>query len=133
MQEFFLRVFKTRWFERFAKKHIISDLMLRDTIERVEKGLVDADLGNGVIKLRIARPGEGRSSGYRVIVLFKRREYSFFVYGYSKSNRENIKRDEEQAFRDMAHHVLVLSETEIGLLLEKNEFVEISYEQKISQ
>ena len=128
-----MQIFKTRWFERFAKKHTISDSVLRDTIERVEKGLVDADLGNGVIKLRIARSGEGRSGGYRVIVLFKRREYSFFVYGYSKSNRENIKRDEEQAFRDMAHHVLTLSKTEIELLLEKNEFVEVFYGQKISQ
>ncbi len=133
MQEFVLRIFKTRWFERFAKKHAIGDLILRDAIERVEKGLVDADLGNGVIKLRIARPGEGRSSGYRVIVLLKRKEYSFFVYGYSKSNRENIKKDEEQAFRNMAHHVLALSDPEIRLLLEKNEFVEVFYEQKISQ
>jgi hypothetical protein len=60
------RVFKTRWFERFARKEKIPDPILVDAVARAEKGQVDADLGGGVIKQRIARPGRGKSGGYVV-------------------------------------------------------------------
>jgi hypothetical protein len=59
------KIFKTRWFARFARKEKIQDLVLVDAILRAEKGQVDTDLGGGVIKQRIARAGEGKSGGYR--------------------------------------------------------------------
>lgn len=57
-----LRVFKSKLFSRFAKQEKISDASLVESVERAEKGLIDADLGGGVIKQRIARPGRGKSS-----------------------------------------------------------------------
>ena len=62
-----MEVFKTRWFARFARQERIADSSLREAIERAERGLIDADLGGGLIKQRVARPGRGRSGGYRVI------------------------------------------------------------------
>jgi hypothetical protein len=62
------RVFKTRWFERFARKENIRDTVLLDAVARAEAGQVDADLGGGVIKQRIARRGQGKSGGYRTII-----------------------------------------------------------------
>lgn len=55
-----MRIFKNAWFERFARKQCITDRALHDAIERAEKGLIDADLGGGVIKQRVARQGQGK-------------------------------------------------------------------------
>ncbi|WP_238534258.1 type II toxin-antitoxin system RelE/ParE family toxin [Advenella kashmirensis] len=63
-----MRVFKNAWFDRFARKHGITDEALLDAIARVKRGLIDADLGAGVLKQRVARPGQGRSSGFRTII-----------------------------------------------------------------
>ena len=63
-----MRIFRNAWFGRFARKERITDAALLDAVSRVERGQIDADLG-GVIKQRVARPGQGRSGGYRTIVL----------------------------------------------------------------
>lgn len=66
-----MQVFKTRWFSRFAKQEGIGDWALIQAVERAERGLIDADLGGGLIKQRVARQGKGRSGGYRVIVAYR--------------------------------------------------------------
>ena len=58
-----MRIFKNTWFERFARKRKIEDSVLVDVIQRIERGQIDADLGGGVLKQRIARAGQGRSGG----------------------------------------------------------------------
>ena len=85
-----MRIFKSRWFERLSRKECIADVAIADAVARAEKGQIDADLGGGVIKQRIARPGQGRSKGCRTIILFRRGAKAFFVYGFSKSQRANI-------------------------------------------
>jgi hypothetical protein len=128
------RVFKTRWFQRFARREKIRDAVLLDAVARAEKGQVDADLGGGVIKQRIARPGQGKSGGYRTIILFKRGQRAVFVYGFAKSERENIDADEEKQFKEAAHHVLQLTEKQITELVKEGDFVEAKeHEQEISK
>ena len=89
-----MRIFKNTWFTRFADKECITDTELRETVNRLEAGQADADLGGGVYKARIARPGEGKSGGYRVIVFFKSEKRTFFAYGFPKSGLGKI--DEKQ-------------------------------------
>jgi hypothetical protein len=60
----------------------------------VTRGLVDADLGGGVIKQRIARPGQGRSGGFRVLLAYRAEERTVFLYGFAKSERDNVDDDE---------------------------------------
>jgi len=127
------RVFKTRWFERFARKEKIPDAILVDAVARAEKGQVDADLGGGVIKQRIARPGRGKSGGYRTIIFFRRGERAVFAYGFAKSDRANIDDDEEKQFKEAARHVLQLTEKQIEALVKNGDFVEVRYEQEISK
>ena len=69
-----MRVFKNAWFERFARKQDISDKAIVQAMERAEQGLIDADLGGGVIKQRVARPGQGKSGGFRTVVLYRTAE-----------------------------------------------------------
>lgn len=104
------RVFKSKWFQRFAKKEGIEDEALMDAIDRAEKGQIDANLGGGVLKQRIARPGEGKSGGYRSIALFRQGERAVFMYGFPKGGRDNSKADEEKAFKEAAKHVPALTD-----------------------
>ena len=103
-----MRTFKTKAFARFADREGIADEALCDAVERAARGLVDADLGGGVIKQRIARRGQGRSGGFRVIVVFRRGACAFFVHGFAKSDRDNLRRLELGALRALADEMLGL-------------------------
>jgi hypothetical protein len=97
-----MRLFKTKGFTRFARRERISDASLREAIRRAEYGLVDAQLGGGVIKQRVARPGQGRSGGYRVLIAYRARTLSVFLYGFAKSERDNVDDNELATLRDIA-------------------------------
>lgn len=120
-----MRVFKNAWFERFSRKQSIADKALLEAIERAERGLIDADLGGGVIKQRVARPGQGKSGGFRTIILYRTAERAFFVYGFAKSARDNIDDDEEAAFKKASEYVLGLSEAHLVELIGKGQFTEV--------
>ncbi|MFY9138728.1 type II toxin-antitoxin system RelE/ParE family toxin [Zwartia sp.] len=121
-----MRVFKNAWFERFARKEKISAESLLDAVERAEKGLIDADLGGGVIKQRIARPGAGKSGGYRSIVIYRQGKKAFFVFGFPKSNLGNIRDDEVEQFKNAAKSILALSDNQIRKLIESGQFEEVT-------
>ncbi len=84
-----VQIFATKWFAKFARREGISDATLREVIERAERGSVDADLGGGLIKQRVARKGKGRSGGYRTIIAYRRARRAVFLFGFAKSTREN--------------------------------------------
>ena len=120
-----MRVFKNTWFQRFARKERIADAALCDAVARAEKGQIDADLGGSVLKQRVARPGAGRSGGYRVILLFRSGDRALFAYGFAKSDRGNIGDDELAAFRQLAAEVLALSEVQLDALVGMGRFMEV--------
>jgi len=120
-----LRVFKNTWFQRFARKERIADTALCDAVARAEKGQIDADLGGSVLKQRVARPGAGRSGGYRVILLFRAGDRALFAYGFAKSDRGNIGDDELAAFRQLAAEVLALSGEQLDALVAAGRFMEV--------
>jgi hypothetical protein len=97
-----VRIFATKWFARFARRERIGNDGLREAVARAEQGLVDADLGGAVIKQRVARSGQGRSGGYRVLIAYRRGNRAVFLYGFAKNERENIDRSELQSLHDIA-------------------------------
>lgn len=105
-----MRVFLTKPFARFADNEGIEQKTLCEAVNRAGKGLIDTDLGGGVIKQRLARKGQGRSGGFRAIILFRLGARAFFVYGYAKNDRQNINRDELKAFRKLAGAMLALDD-----------------------
>ncbi|MGA2274547.1 MAG: type II toxin-antitoxin system RelE/ParE family toxin [Bryobacteraceae bacterium] len=123
-----MRIFQSRWFQRFARKEGITVAVLLGAVARAEKGQIDADLGGGVIKQRIARPGQGRSKGYRAIIFFRRGDRAFIVYGFAKSRLANIDDKEEKQFKEAAKHVLALTERQLAELLKRGDFVEVESE-----
>jgi hypothetical protein len=120
-----VKVFKNTWFTRFADKEGITDAELRETINQLEAGQADADLGGGVYKVRVARSGEGKSGGYRVIVFFKSEERTFYVYGFAKSDRSNIDQKETREYKALAKKYLNLSDEMIERAIQSGKFVEI--------
>lgn len=120
-----MRVFKNKWFVKFAKKEVISDQKLLLAIADAKAGKIDADLGGGVIKQRIGREGEGKSGGYRTIILYRTEVRAFFVYGFAKSDLDNISKDDVKAFTKLAKIMLSVSEKEIETLLKANEISEV--------
>ena len=85
-----MRVFATKVFARFARKERLDDRHLCKAVSRAELGLVDADLGGNIIKQRVARPGGGRSGGYRTVIAYRSSQRSVFFYGFAKNERDNI-------------------------------------------
>jgi hypothetical protein len=122
---FDMRIFKNSWFTRFAAKEGITDEELRGMVNRLEAGQADADLGGGVYKVRVARPGAGKTGGYRVIVFFRSRERTFYHYGFAKSVRSNINEKELKILKRTAKSVFVLTDSQIKESLENGDLDEI--------
>jgi hypothetical protein len=91
----------------------------------MERGLPDADLGGNVYKKRIARAGAGKSGGYRAIVFFKSGERTFFVYGFAKSDRDNIDKKELKALREDAKEALAMNDGLLRERLKKGRLIEL--------
>jgi hypothetical protein len=95
-------VYKTKVFARFSRKARISDRVLWDVAQAVDQGRIDADLGGGVVKQRIARPGQGKSGGSRTIILLRQGHRAVFVFGFEKKDMTNITAEDLVLFREMA-------------------------------
>ena len=95
--------------------------------------MIDADLGGGVIKQRIARKGGGRSGGFRTIVLFRRGALAFFVYGFAKSDRENLRRDELMTYRMLADEYLSLIAADIEAARATGTIIEVNCDDQAIQ
>lgn len=125
-----MRVFKTKWFARFARRERISDANLGEAVRRAGRGLVDADLGGGVIKQRVARPGKGRSGGYRVLIAYRVKTRSIFLFGFAKNERDNIADDELASARDIAKAWLEADADVIERALIDGLLQELNYEKE---
>lgn len=121
-----MRVFKNVWFVRFARKERIRNEELLEAVRRAERGLIDADLGGGLIKQRIARQGQGRSGGYRTFVLFRSGSRAVFAFGFAKSAQANIDAADERDLKAAAKIVLSLSEADMDELVRRRTLEEVN-------
>jgi hypothetical protein len=122
-----LRIFKTRWFARGER---ITDGSLSQAVMRAGQGLVDADLGGGIIKQRVAGPGGGRSGGYRVLIAYRAKHRGVFLYGFAKRERENIDPDELVSLREIAAKWLTADTKRIAQAINEGVLQEVTYDEK---
>jgi hypothetical protein len=125
-----MQTYKLKWFARFARREQIVDASLKEAIARAELGLIDADLGGGLIKQRVARQGKGRSGGYRVIVAYRSRKRAVFLLGFAKNEQDNIEPDELQSLREFGEKWLAASSAMIRESIEDGALVEVEYDEK---
>jgi len=120
-----VQVFKNTSFARFARKARIADSALCAAIADVSRGLVDADLGGGVVKQRIARQGGGKSGGFRTIILFRIGERAFFVHGFAKNEQDDIRDDELAAFKLLAAELLAYDADDLAKAVANGTLLEV--------
>ena len=123
-----MRLYKTKWFVRYARQERIEDQSLRDAIERAECGLVDADLGGGIIKQRVARPGQGRSGGYRLLIAYRSGNLAVFLYGFAKNERDNITSDELATLQEIGAAWIAAKKERIENAIKEGILKEIHHE-----
>lgn len=119
------RVFKTRPFARWLRKTDLNDAALCQAVLEMERGLIDADLGGGVFKKRIALPGRGKSGSARTLVATNPGDRWFFVFGFEKKVRANVSVKELAALQALATDLLKLSSTELDRQVENDVLAEI--------
>lgn len=120
-----VRVFKLKGFGRFQRRERISDKVLRSAVERAGRGLVDAELGGGLIKQRVATAGQGRSGGFRTIIAFRQSDRAFFLYGLSKSDQGNLEDDELVNWQTIGRRYLALDATGLNAAMAADELKEV--------
>ena len=119
-----MRVFKNKIFTRWAKK-LLTDESLLVAAEEIAAGDVEGDLGKKVFKKRIALPGGGKSGGVRTIVAFQKGDNTFFMYGFEKNKRANIKNDELEGLQKLAKKYFSYTDEELDIAVETKALVEI--------
>lgn len=107
------RILKTRFFNRWTLRVGLTDAALLTAVREISQGLVDGDLGGGVLKKRVGVPGRGKSGGARVLLATNRGERWFFMFGFLKNQRSNISPCELEALRELAGDLLDLNERQI--------------------
>ncbi|GHV09171.1 hypothetical protein FACS189485_21460 [Spirochaetia bacterium] len=121
-----MRIFKAKWFTKFAQKANIKDTDLKAAADLIDRGESSADdLGGHVFKLRFARPGEGKRGGYRFILFFRKGEKLYFYFAYPKAKLDNIEDDELRDYKALAKAYLDFTDEQITARLKDGRLKEI--------
>jgi hypothetical protein len=118
-------VFKTRVFARWAKREHLKDGDLCGAVSEMLQGLIDAKLGGGVVKKRVARAGQGKRGGYRTILATNHADRWYFMFGFAKNERDNIAADELRLLLQLAAALLAMSASALEDAKDRGELTEI--------
>lgn len=120
-----IRIYKLKWFKRWASKEGLSDSLLKLAIAEMQQGLVDADLGANVYKKRVPLLGQGKSGSLRTLIAFQVDNKAFFIYGFSKSTRSNINVKEMKSLKLLAKELLNYSEEKLKKAIDSGSIEEV--------
>jgi len=121
-----VRIFKTKALARFTKREAITDASLVSAIENAKRGLIDADLGGGIIKQRVARPGQGKRGGFRMLIGF-RSDRAVFLFGFAKNERDNIDDDQLTTLREIVASWFAADDRKIAQALKDGLLIEVNH------
>lgn len=122
-----MRIFKSKTLARFTRQNRIPDASLVPAVERATRGFdadFDADIGGRIIEQRVARPGEGKRGGFRLLIGFGS-ERSVFLFGFAKNERENIDEAELMTLREIAASFLTASDARLAQALKNGTLIEV--------
>ena len=117
-------------FKKWSKSEKLSDQNLAKAISEIEDGLIDANLGGGLIKKRVAIGSSGKSGGARTIIAYKKGEKAFFLYGFKKNEMSNIDDSELKVLRKFGEVLMSRNDMEINLSIKINQLYEVEYEKE---
>jgi hypothetical protein len=123
-----VRIFKVKTFARFTRRERIADESLCEAIEHAGRGLIDADLGAGLVKLRVARPGQGKRGGYRVLIAYRSKLRAVFLFGFAKSDLDNIDDDQLATLRETSAMWLAADAQKIERAIKDGLLIEVKHD-----
>ena len=106
----------------------MTDHVLCDAVAEMVDGLIDADMGGGVVKKRIALPGRGKNGGARTLVATNKGSRWYFVLGFEINQRDNINDEELEALRELAKGLLERNAAQLGQAVNDGALQEICHE-----
>ena len=121
-----MRIFKTKTLAKFTRQNDINDEYLVEAVERAVRGLIDADLGGQIIKQRVARPGQGKRGGFRMIIGI-RSDRAIFLFAFAKNERENIGKAELMTLREIGASFLNADDKTIAQALKDGTLIEVKH------
>ncbi len=110
------------------RKTGVTDQNLAQAVREMEKGLIEADLGGGIVKKRLAIAGRGKSGGARTLIATNKKERWIFLFGFQKNERSNITVNELEALKCLASDLLRLSNLELEAAKTTKQLLEVKYE-----
>jgi hypothetical protein len=122
------RVFKTRYFDRWMRKTELTDASLCQAVQEMSQGLIEADLGGGLVKKRVGITGRGKRGGARTLIATNKNRRWFFVFGFEKNERSNIDAEELEALQELAAVLLVRTHEALEIALADGALKEICHE-----
>ena len=122
-----MRIYKSKWFSKWADKEGLQDSDLTIAVQEMQYGLIDADLGGHVVKKRVGLNGQGKRGGVRTLLAFKIDEKAFFMFGFAKNQQDNIDKKALKTLRLMAKELLSYSEKQILTAINKGELIEVKH------
>ena len=121
-------IYKTRYFARWARKTGLNDSLLEMAVLEIQSGLLEADLGGGIVKKRIALPGRGKRGSTRTLLATNLNDRWFFIFGFEKNERENISENELTTLKKLAKDLLGMTAAQITVAIGEGSLVEVEHE-----
>ena len=127
-----MHILKNKPFSQWAKKLKITDKTLETAINEMTSGLYEANLGGHIYKKRLPLGHKGKSGGVRTIIAFKVNDKAFFIYGFSKGEKSNITKKEEESLKDLAKIYFAYDEHQINKAIKAGVLFEVNTNEKIN-
>mgnify|MGYP001571609115 FL=1 len=125
-----MNVYLSKAFTRLARREGLTDVPICQAVAEMNTGLIDANLGAGLFKKRIAMPGQGKRGSWRALLGFQAGKKAFFLYLFPKNSRDNIEDDEMKALKRLTRYYLTLKPSEIKTALQCGELNEVNCNEK---
>lgn len=121
-------IYKTKHFSRWARKIGMNDLVLKNAVLEIQNGLLDANLGGGIVKKRVSLPGRGKRSSTRTLLATNLHNRWIFIFGFEKNEMENISEKELTTLKMLASDLLGMSVAQIKFAIDKGFLMEVNDE-----
>ena len=109
------------------RKSALTDEALCAAIDEMRQGLIDADLGGGIVKKRVALPGRGKRGGARILVATRKADRWFYVFGFEKNERATVSAAELEALQILAEELLSRTDKDLDALMQTDKLIEMCY------
>jgi len=125
-----VNVYLSKAFTRLARREGLTDVHICQAVAEMNTGLIDANLGAGLFKKRIAMPGQGKRGSWRALLGFQAGKKAFFLYLFPKNSRDDIEGNEMKALKRLTRYYLTLKPGEIKTALQCGELNEVNCNEK---